>query len=360
MDVTGKRILVTGGTGSLGGVLVRKLLTGAYGRPDQVTVFSRDEDKQYAMRLNHQAYAQTNGKAGNGSLGNGSAGHGHRRPVLRFRVGDMRDYAALSSAVRDAEIIFHAAALKQVPNCEYFPGQAVMTNVLGPMNLVRAVAEHGRHVELVIGISTDKAVEPINVMGMTKAVQERVLIQGNLECPRTRFVCVRYGNVVASRGSVVPLFLRQIQEGGPVTITTPEMTRFLLTLDQAIDTISAAMDTARAGETYVPKLPAARVVDIARVLIGDRDIPIMYLGIRPGEKVHEVLVSEAERYRTIERAGHYVIRPMLSELEEQSILRPALAEPFTSRDVTCGIPQLRDLLSNYLPSPGVSAVAAAS
>jgi UDP-glucose 4-epimerase len=339
MDLSGKRIVVTGGTGSLGGVLVRRIMAGDYGTPERVTVFSRDEAKQHAMRMRYAALF--------GSNGHGSA----HQPILRFRLGDVRDFASVAAVVRDADIIFNAAALKQVPNCEYAPAQAVMTNVLGAINLVRAVAEHGAHVETVVGITTDKACEPINVMGMTKALQERILVEGNLQCRNTRFICVRYGNVIASTGSVVPIFLKQIEERQPITITHTEMTRFLLTLDQAVDTIAAAVRSALPGETYVPKIPAARVVDIARVLMGDLDLPIVYLGIRPGEKVHEVLVSQTECFRTIERDGYYVIAPILPELWPSTSLEvPALTQPFTSREVTCDAVGLRSLLSTVMPT----------
>ena len=157
---------------------------------------------------------------------------------LSFRIGDMRDYESVRQAVHEADVVIHAAALKQVPTCEYFPSQAVKTNILGAMNLVGAIAERDTPVKTVVGISTDKACKPINVMGMTKAMMERLLIEANMELPDTRFACVRYGNVIASRGSVVPLFLDQIARGGPVTITVEEMTRFLLSLDRAVDTCS--------------------------------------------------------------------------------------------------------------------------
>lgn len=344
MDLHEKRIVVTGGTGSLGSVLVRRIMSGAYGRPASVTVFSRDEAKQHAMRI---AYA------GQPAGGNGSVPH----ETLRFRIGDVRDYASVVAVVRQADLIFHVAALKQVPNCEYFPTQAVMTNVLGAANLVRAISEHGPQVETVVGITTDKAVEPINVMGMTKALQERILIEGNLECRGTRFICVRYGNVIASTGSVVPLFRQQVEARRPITITHREMTRFLLTLDQAVDSIAAAVRGACPGETYVPKIPAARVVDVATVLMGDLDLPLLVVGIRPGEKIHEVLVSETECFRTLERDGYYVIAPILPELGHGPVEQPALTAPFSSREVTCDIPRLRRLLSTEMPPAALAATA---
>jgi FlaA1/EpsC-like NDP-sugar epimerase len=243
--------------------------------------------------------------------------------------------------------VFNAAALKQVPTCEYFPVEAVQTNILGPVNIVRAIHENALPVSLVVGISTDKACKPINVMGMTKALQERVFIQANIDCLSTRFVCVRYGNVIASRGSVVPLFKDQVEKGGPVTLTLPEMTRFLLSLDKAVDTIFAASRHALRGETYVPKVPAAYVEDIARACMNGKDIEIKYIGIRPGEKIHEIMVSEEECYRTVERDGYFVIRPMLPELRSDPLGEPVLRSEYSSSNVSLGVEELKDLLSQY-------------
>ena len=268
--------------------------------------------------------------------------------ILSFRIGDVRDYPSLLRAAREADVIIHAAALKQVPSCEYFPFEAVQTNVHGAQNVVRVIRENHTPVKTVVGISTDKACKPINVMGMTKAVMERILVEANLESPQARFVCVRYGNVVASRGSVVPLFLSQIERGGPVTITMADMTRFLLTLDRAVDTVFAAVGNALPGETYVPKVPAARVVDIANALIGDADIKQVFTGIRPGEKIHEIMVSEEECYRTIERGDYYVIRPMLPELRKEPHSAPALRGEYSSSDVTLDHHGLRRLLDPYI------------
>ena len=258
----GKRVLITGGTGSLGQVLGRRLLSGEMGQPAKIVVFSRDEAKQHAMRVAYlHQHAVTD-----------EVIYHNFRELLEFRIGDVRDFHSVASALRGADVVFNAAALKQVPTCEYFPYEAVTTNVGGPENIVRAIQEHEMPVETVIGISTDKACKPVNVMGMTKAIQERVFIQANMRCQNTRFVCVRYGNVLASRGSVIPLFHEQIRGGGPVTITTTDMTRFLLSLDQAVDTVFAALSEARRGETYIPRVPSALVVDIAESLIGERPI----------------------------------------------------------------------------------------
>jgi UDP-glucose 4-epimerase len=201
----------------------------------------------------------------------------------------------------------------------------VQTNILGAENIVRAIRENGFSVETVVGVSTDKACKPVNVMGMTKAVQERVFIAANILTPKTRFICVRYGNVLASRGSVIPLFHEQIAKGGPVTITTEDMTRFLLPLERAVDTINAAIRNAAPGETFVPIVPAARITDVAKALIGDRPVKMIVTGIRPGEKVHEILVSDEEAWRTYRRGDYYAIKPMLPEL----VSREQDGEPLT-------------------------------
>lgn len=335
--LTGKRILVTGGTGSLGTVLVRRLLSGAHGTPDQVTVFSRDEAKQHAMRLAYQRL---------GSATDEVIYHNLER-LLRFQIGDVRDYASIASALRDADVVFNGAALKQVPTCEYFPFEAVKTNVAGAQNIVRAIREGGLRVEAVVCVSTDKAAKPVNVMGMTKAVQERIFVRANLDCPNTRFVCARYGNVLASRGSVIPLFHHQIRHGGPVTITSVEMTRFLLSLEEAVDTIIAALADGAPGETYIPRVASARIVDVADALIGDRPIERAIMGIRPGEKVHEILVSEEESHRTIARNGYYVIRPLLPELSPHDDVTPVLEREYNSGDNVMTVDEVSRCLAEH-------------
>jgi FlaA1/EpsC-like NDP-sugar epimerase len=319
--LTDRKILVTGGTGSLGKVLIGRLLSGELGLPSKVIVLSRDEAKQHAMRLEfHSKRAATDE----------IIYHNFER-VLEFRIGDVRDYGSVVSAMRDADIVINAAAMKQVPTCEYFPYEAVRTNIGGAEHIVRGIHEFRLPVHTVVGVSTDKACKPVNVMGMTKAVQERIFVQGNMRAPETRFICVRYGNVLASRGSVIPLFHEQIRKGGPVTITTTEMTRFLLSLDDAVNTIFGALETARPGETYVPRAPAARIVDVAAALIGDRDVEQKVTGIRPGEKIHEIMVSEDEASRTIERGKWYAIQPMLPEIAPESG-SGCLSREFSSAD----------------------------
>lgn len=330
----GKRILVTGGTGSLGQTLIRRLLTGEMGKPARITVFSRDEAKQHYMRLEylHRKTATDD------------VIYENSQDVLNFRIGDVRDYSALLSALRESDVVFHAAALKQVPSCEYFPFEAVMTNIVGAQNVARGVRENRLQIEKVIGISTDKACKPINVMGMTKALQERVLIEANRDCPETSFMCVRYGNVIASRGSIVPLFVEQVRKNQTLTITLEEMTRFLLSLDKAVDTVFAAINEGERGETYVPKVSSAKMVDVAKALMGDKKLPIVFTGIRPGEKVHEIMVSEEECFRTIERGEYYVILPVLPELRREKDFSPVMETEYSSKDKNISIEELKKLL----------------
>jgi FlaA1/EpsC-like NDP-sugar epimerase len=337
MVLKDKRVLVTGGTGSLGKVLVRRLLGGEMGEPRSVTVFSRDEAKQHTMRLAFQHKRTATDEV---------IYHNFER-LLRFRIGDVRDPHSVSTALLDADVVFNAAALKQVPSCEYFPFEAVQTNVCGAENIIRAIREHRLSVETVVGVSTDKACKPVNVMGMTKAVQERLFVRANLDGGKTRFVCVRYGNVLASRGSVIPLFHEQIRRGGPVTITTTDMTRFLLSLEQAVDTVFAAVRTGRRGETYIPRVPSARVTDVAAALVGDREIETQVTGIRPGEKVHEILVSEEEAYRTVARGDYYVIRPMLPELLGDEEKGEPIGREYSSADDLMTREQVAGLLERH-------------
>ena len=333
-ELEGKRILVTGGTGSLGQTLVKRILTGEMGQPEQITVFSRDEAKQHYMRLEfmHRETATDD------------VIYHNSKNLLDFRIGDVRDYSALVTAMRCADIVFNAAALKQVPSCEYFPFEAVLTNIYGAANIVRAVRENELPVKKIIGISTDKACKPINVMGMTKALQERVLIEANRDCPSVQFNCVRYGNVIASRGSIIPLFVDQIRKGQTITITLPEMTRFLLSLDHAVDTVFEAVKSSGRGLTFVPKVASARITDVANVLMGDKQLPIEYTGIRPGEKVHEIMVSEEECFRTVEGGDYFVILPVLPELRGETPFVQALESEYSSRNNNLTAEELRELL----------------
>ena len=323
MIVKDKRILVTGGTGSMGKTFVRRVLTGELGTPKKVIVFSRDEAKQHEMRMDYLHRAVSTDEVIFNNFKN----------VLEFRIGDVRDFADVCSAVRDVDIVINAAALKQVPTCEYFPMQAISTNCLGAANIVRAIEENAYGVQSVVGISTDKACKPVNVMGMSKSLQERIFIAANVLNRDTRFICVRYGNVLASRGSVIPLFHDQIRNGGPLTITVPNMTRFLLSLDQAVDTVFTALKEAGAGETYVPNAPSAMVENIAKALIGKRAVQTKVVGIRPGEKMHEIMISEEEAHHCVRRGDYYAILPMLPELAERTReKRGALSAEFSSAD----------------------------
>ena len=326
-------VLITGGTGSLGQTLTRRLLQGGLGRPKRIIVFSRDEAKQYAMK--------TTWKRAGGATD--EIIYHNFDELIEFRIGDVRDYASVFDAVTRSDVVFHAAAMKQVPTCEYFPAQATATNVMGAENVVRAVRHSGRP-HTVVGVSTDKACKPVNVMGMTKAIQERIVIEGNLDNDACRLIGVRYGNVLESRGSVIPLFKHQIAGGGPVTITEPEMTRFLLSLDSAVDTIFDAFRAARRGEIYVPQVPSARILDVARTMIGEREIEIAFTGIRPGEKLHEILISDEEAHRTVERDGYYALQPMLPDFDIDPAPRPLMRE-FSSADAVVTGAELETLIS---------------
>ena len=333
-----KTVVVTGGTGSMGKTFVRRVLSGELGTPRKVIVFSRDEAKQHDMRMLylHKLVATD------------EVIYRNFMSVLEFRIGDVRSYADVCSALKNADIVVNAAALKQVPACEYFPTQAVLTNCMGASNIVRAIRENGYPVDTVIAISTDKACKPINVMGMTKSIQERIITAANILNPKTRFICVRYGNVLASRGSVIPLFIDQIRNGGPVTVTVPEMTRFLLSLDQAVDTVFAALKWAEPGETYIPHAPSATVMNIARALIGDRTIDIEVTGIRPGEKMHEILVSDEEANHCIKRGDYYAILSMLPELSNNKQKEPsALTKEYSSADSVLDLEGTIDLLQKH-------------
>jgi FlaA1/EpsC-like NDP-sugar epimerase len=299
--LTDKNILVTGGTVSLGKTLIQRLLSYEMGEPASITVFSRDEGKQHQMMVNYQTLSD-------------DALKDKFFDKVKFRIGDVRDVASLMPAVMQSQIIINTAALKQVPSCEYFPAEAVKTNILGAMNIVSCISDHNTTVDTVVCISTDKAAKPVNVMGMTKAVQERIFLQGSFLCPKTRFVAVRYGNVLASRGSVIPLFHDLINAGKDLTITDSRMTRFLLSLDDSVNLIFGAIKTGNSGDLYIPKIPSARMTDLAEVLIGDRDTKWVETEIRPGEKLHEILISEDEGRRAFIRDGFYVIPSSLPEI----------------------------------------------
>jgi UDP-N-acetylglucosamine 4,6-dehydratase len=281
MDWKNKVILVTGGTGSFGKKFIEVMLK-EY-QPAKLIVFSRDEQKQHEMR---------------------QAGFDH--PNLRYFIGDIRDAARLRRAFEGVDFVVHAAALKQVPACEYNPMEAVKTNILGSSNVIDAALDAG--VERVIALSTDKAVNPINLYGATKLAAEKLFVQSNAYAGgrKSRFACVRYGNVVGSRGSVVPVFLRQRDEG-VMTITDERMTRFWITLEQGVRFVIRCLEEMHGGEVFVPKIPSMKVVDLARVVAPQAEINV--IGIRPGEKLHEVLISEDEARTVVELEDMYVVQP---------------------------------------------------
>lgn len=281
MNLDDKVILVTGGTGSFGRQFTETVLQ-RY-RPRKLIVFSRDELKQSEM---HRV------------LGG---------PAVRYFVGDVRDLERLRRAMRGVDVVVHAAAMKQVPACEYNPFEAVKTNILGAANVIDAAIDTG--VPKVLAISSDKAVNPVNLYGATKLCAEKLFVQGNAYAGEkgTRFSCARYGNVVGSRGSVVPLFLEQ-RTNGHVTVTDRRMTRFWMTLQQGVDFVLHCLDLMNGGEVFVPKIPSMRIMDLATAVAPD--CRVTFTGIRPGEKVHEVLVSEDEAHHTVELEDLYVIRPL--------------------------------------------------
>ena len=295
--VKGKNILITGGTGSFGHQIVSQLVEFD---PNKIVIFSRDEKKQYDMQNEFEEHSD----------------------LLEFIIGDVRDYPKIHEAMKNIDIVYHAAALKQVPNCEFHPFEAVKTNVLGAENVRRAAIEND--VEVVVAISTDKAVKPVNVMGMTKAIQERIMLNSTNRKWDTKFLCVRYGNVIGSRGSVIPFFKQRIEEGKFLPITNNEMTRFLLSLEDAIGLVFKAMIEGETGQLFVKKMPACYVIDLAKAMskaiTRKEDYPIKDIGIRPGEKIQEVLVSEEEMRRAIETKTHYVIYPH-GKLGKTSLMR---------------------------------------
>jgi UDP-glucose 4-epimerase len=346
----GKRILVTGGTGSLGKVLVRRILTGEWGKPTYLRILSRDEGKQHRMRVML------------GNLSDEETGLAYRAiagadQLVQYVIGDVRDQATLKRAVSGTDFVFNAAALKQVPSCEYFPWEAVRTNVGGAQNLVEAILDlpRGDRPSRVVGISTDKACKPVNVMGMSKAVQERVFQEANLRDVHTDYVCVRYGNVLASRGSVIPLFHHQIRTGGPVTVTHKGMTRFFLTLDQAVDTVMFALEKACPGDTVIPRVPSAKILDLAKQMVSalDREVEVRLTEIRPGEKLHEELVSAEEASRTVVDHSYYAIRSVLPEVRAMSDSSPGQprrafeGESYSSKDDLMNSNQVRELLAKH-------------
>lgn len=272
-------LLITGGTGSFGNAVLKRLLATEI---KEIRVFSRDEKKQDDMRRLY------------------------RSDKLKFYIGDVRDYESIDNAMRGVDFVFSAAALKQVPSCEFYPIQAVRTNVLGTDNTLEAAVRNG--VKRVVVLSTDKAVYPVNAMGMSKALMEKVAIAKarSLDGVPPTINVTRYGNVMASRGSVIPLFISQIQAGNPLTVTDPDMTRFMMSLDESVDLVRFAFTNGRPGDLFIQKAPAATIGQLAHVLLDlfDRDLPIQVIGTRHGEKKHETLANREELVRA-EDLGDY-------------------------------------------------------
>ena len=286
--INNKNILITGGTGSFGRQIILELMNL---KPKTIKIFSRDEDKQYSMQQ------ELSGK-----------------PILKkieFLIGDVRDYDRLYSVMKNIDIVFHAAALKQVPTVEKQPFEAVKTNILGTYNIVKATV--ARDVKKVVAISTDKAVKPVNAMGMTKALQEKIILSDDLEKNNTVFSCVRYGNVLGSRGSVIPVWDRKIAEKKPLPVTHPEMTRFMLTLSEAIDLVFHSLKYSKGGEIFVKKAPSVKINDLAKAYAelktNKKNYPIEYIGIRAGEKLHEELITEGDSISSSEFKNYFVINP---------------------------------------------------
>ena len=280
MDLSDATILLTGGTGSFGNAFLDRVTR--EWPSATVRVYSRDELKQSELR----------------------ARFGDEQ--VRYLIGDVRDRARMARAAQGADILVHAAAMKQVPACEYNPFEAVRTNVLGAQHVVDAAIDAG--VERVLALSTDKAVNPVNLYGATKLCQEKIIVQGNAYAAHsnTRLACVRYGNVVGSRGSVVPLFRQQLLEG-KLTITDERMTRFWITLPQAVDLVLFGLDHMAGGEIFIPKIPSMRVVDLADAMAPG--LPREVIGIRPGEKLHEILITSDESRHSIDAGEVYVVLP---------------------------------------------------
>ena len=277
-----KTFLVTGGTGSFGQAFVSRFLDMNI---KEIRIFSRDELKQDEMRKRFN-----NNK-------------------LKFYIGDVRDVNSIDDAVRGVDFVFHAAALKQVPSCEFYPIQAVKTNVIGTENLLNSAIRAG--VKKIITLSTDKAVYPINAMGISKAMMERVVVSKSRNVKGTMIACTRYGNVMASRGSVIPLFINQVKSGKPITITNPDMTRFMMSLDQAVDLVLFAFEYGQCGDILVQKSPAATIELLAntiKIILGVPDYEVKTIGTRHGEKLYETLLTKEEMVKAIDMGEYYRIR----------------------------------------------------
>jgi UDP-N-acetylglucosamine 4,6-dehydratase/5-epimerase len=308
-----KTLLITGGTGSFGNAVLRRFLNSDL---REIRILSRDEKKQDDMRKKFN------------------------NPKLKFYIGDVRDYQSVLNAVRGVDFIYHAAALKQVPSCEFHPMEAVKTNVLGTENVLEAAINCG--VQRVVCLSTDKAVYPINAMGISKAMMEKVIVAKSRSSTSTVICTTRYGNVMASRGSVIPLFTNQIRTGQSITITDPNMTRFMMTLDDAVDLVLYAFKNGSPGEIFVQKAPAATIEVLAKALtglLGVPEHPINVIGTRHGEKLYEALLSREEMVAAEDLGGYYRVPPDLRDLNygkfvEQGEIKISEATDYNSHNTT--------------------------
>lgn len=326
-----KKILVTGGTGSWGNELVKKLLSF---NPAEIRIFSRNEYAQVKMSRTFSDF-----------------------DCIKYIIGDVRDFEAVYNATKGVDYVFHLAALKHVPVCEDQPSEAIKTNIIGTENIIRASIQH--KVKKVIDVSTDKAVGPVNLYGLTKAVGEKLIIQANQLSKDTRFVCIRGGNVIGTNGSAIPFFIEQINQRHLVPLTSKEMTRFFLTVSEAIDLLLQASELANGGETFVMKMKACRIVDLIKVLeqhYATKDIEIKEIGIRPGEKLHEVLVSNFESKNTYKfDEKYYVILPSHASedlMKKYGHLPKVSFTKYQSNDELMSISEIEEILrkANFLSS----------
>lgn len=311
---TDQVLIITGGTGSFGNAVLQKFLHSGI---KEIRIFSRDEKKQDDMR------------------------NLYKNDKLKFYIGDVRDYDSINSALRGVDYVFSAAALKQVPSCEFYPIEAVKTNIEGTANTLEASINNG--VKNVVVLSTDKAVYPINAMGMSKALMEKVMVAKSRNIPsnQSKFCGTRYGNVMASRGSVIPLFIQQIKAGQPITVTDPEMTRFMMSLDDAVDLVLFAFQKAEQGDIFVQKAPAATIGDLAMVLceIFNSKSDIRVIGTRHGEKLYETLLAREEAAKAVDLGNYYRIPADTRDLNygkyfEEGDSKIEAAEEYTSHNTT--------------------------
>lgn len=318
---TGKTLLITGGTGSFGHTVAERFLTGDIG---EIRIFSRDEKKQDDMR------------------------HSLRSNKIKFYIGDVRSRESIDVAMNGVDYVFHAAALKQVPSCEFFPMEAVKTNILGTENVLRSAIAH--HVKNVVVLSTDKAAYPVNAMGISKAMMEKVAVATARNSGKTTICCTRYGNVLASRGSVLPLFVEQIGRGRPITVTNPRMTRFIMTLEDSVDLVLFAMKEGRSGDIYVQKAPSCYISDLAEATrsLLKPDSKIKIIGTRHGEKLYETLLTKEELAKAEDMGRYFRVPADNRELNYEQYFTQGQADEereYNSHNTDIlGVAEIRELL----------------